>query len=451
MGDNDFNHEEWIERTAELQELAEQCDSGLQERLQERLQLHWAARRGDEAAILRELNSGHDVNATDSEGLTPLMYATKGEASRPSTLKLLLEHGADVHAVCAAMGNQALLMTSDLEKVQCLLGAGADPCFTTSSGYTALTNIPASRDKDLLETMRTLLAAGTDPDRISVYGESAMRVALWRGNIDAVRILLDHDASRTPAQMTDLMWAIVVEDLDEVQAELLKGPDLKAKNYWEMTAFLVGAVCGGTSKMECLLDHGATPGDLGRCGETSLGHAVRSDQVSTLTWLLEQGADLNGTNSFGRSALHSAAEMGAPRCAEALLSSGCSLADHDGSPMITDAASIETVQVFLRHGADINAVGSDGYWPLKTAVEREDLQFTRALLDLGADPNTTDTGETALHVAATWDHVEIAELLLERGADPDAQDLDGETPAMWVRSHECLDILIAAGAKRPTS
>jgi ankyrin repeat protein len=66
-----------------------------------------AAESGDTNAVRAAIEAGADVNARDGNGLTPLMFAAKGErpnerspevTDHPEVVRLLLEHGADVNA-----------------------------------------------------------------------------------------------------------------------------------------------------------------------------------------------------------------------------------------------------------------------------------------------------------------------------------------------------------------
>ncbi|CAL1534371.1 unnamed protein product, partial [Lymnaea stagnalis] len=59
-------------------------------------------------------------------------------------------------------------------------------------------------------------------------------------------------------------------------------------------------------------------------------------------------------------------------------------------------------------------------------------------------------GQTALHVAAAKDHIEVVEVLLEQHPDIDALDNDGNTPlhlAVYAGADKIVDLLIKNGAK----
>ena len=64
------------------------------------------------------------------------------------------------------------------------------------------------------------------------------------------------------------------------------------------------------------------------------------------------------------------------------------------------------------------------------------IPVVTALLDNGADPNTTDSGgRTALHYACALETpdeaAEMVELLLGGGSDVNAKDTEGQTPLLW--------------------
>lgn len=102
------------------------------------------------------------------------------------------------------------------------------------------------------------------------------------------------------------------------------------------------------------------------------------------------------------------------------------------------------------YNADINNVASDGSWPLSDFAEADDIEAVTWLLDNGADPNTTSTGETAIFKAIRNDNHAIVQLLVERGAKVDVEDVDGWSVLFPCRSVAMAKYLIEQGAD-PTS
>ncbi len=118
-----------------------------------------------------------------------------------------------------------------------------------------------------------------------------------------------------------------------------------------------------------------------------------------------------------------------------------------GEHAIEHARSLPMLELLVvGFGADLNHVAPDGYWPLSSFAESGDLPAVRWLLDHGADPNNTSTGETAIFKALHNDNLEMIQLLIERGAKVNIQDVDGWTPLFACQSVECAKLLLGKGA-----
>lgn len=87
-----------------------------------------------------------------------------------------------------------------------------------------------------------------------------------------------------------------------------------------------------------------------------------------------------------------------------------------------ERANPEATEYLLQNGAKTD-VQSNRPSPLLRAVEKDNYQIVKLLLDAGASPNTSDKeGRTALMTAAWKNHVDILQLLILRGADVNARD-----------------------------
>ncbi|MCK6501411.1 MAG: ankyrin repeat domain-containing protein, partial [Nitrospira sp.] len=163
--------------------------------------LHLAAHLGNLDAVSLLVRSGADVNATNREGVTPLLRAAADSAK----VALLLQHGADPN-LASALGHTPLMLAARSpfsgESARLLLDKGADPNARSRYGATALMAAAAA---DHLEHVKLLVGRGADVNANPVPDGSAgdpiwggMRTPLmWaalRGNLAMVTYLLDHGA-----------------------------------------------------------------------------------------------------------------------------------------------------------------------------------------------------------------------------------------------------------------
>ncbi|HYE86438.1 MAG TPA: ankyrin repeat domain-containing protein [Vicinamibacterales bacterium] len=152
--------------------------------------------------------------------------------------------------------------------------------------------------------------------------------------------------------------------------------------------------------------------------------AARGDKA-TVRQLLKDGADVNGAQGDGMSALHWAAERG------------------DG----------ELADILIYAGANISAVTRIGqYTPLHLAAKSGSASVTRALIKAGADVNakTSTSGVTPVHMAASAGSAEVINLLADAKADLNATETEaGQTPLIFaagLNRAEAIKALIARGA-----
>ncbi len=92
------------------------------------------------------------------------------------------------------------------------------------------------------------------------------------------------------------------------------------------------------------------------------------------------------------------------------------------------AGDVDGLTAALAAGADANGRDGKGWTALMYAVDRGYTLLARPLLEAGADPNLrAPDGATALFIAAVHGHTEIVVALMEAGADPSIAGPGGKT------------------------
>ena len=123
-------------------------------------------------------------------GFTPLMFAAL--LGDEATLRVLLEAGADVHATNDQGGQALFYAANDLQKIRPLVEAGADVNHATKFGHTPI--YTAVRSAYSLDEVHYLIEHGATVNIQSRFGVTLLSVAASTGNVDMVRMLIEHGA-----------------------------------------------------------------------------------------------------------------------------------------------------------------------------------------------------------------------------------------------------------------
>jgi len=100
--------------------------------------------------------------------------------------------------------------------------------------------------------------------------------------------------------------------------------------------------------------------------------------------------------------------------------------------LLKHTKDVDTTKLLLQLKADPNTKDKDGDTPLIEASIHGQVDTSRLLLQFKADPNTKDKdGDTPLHLASSAGKVDTVRLLLQSNADPNDKSKDGNTPLHW--------------------
>lgn len=327
------------------------------------------ARKGDLNGVKQRLALGDDVNQSErwgfnreNKGETALQYAV--QQGRGDIVQLLIDHKADVNL--------------------------------THLGYAPLGHAAV---KDHIEIARLLLKSGANPNLGSKFSERSYETPLYL----ALRF-------GTP-EMADLLVA------NGARVHLVLFEDLLNPYHKEETAKIVRAV-------EFLIKNGFDPtktfkepqGDV-----YPLYVAVRCGQPQVVRLLIDKGADVDAMSSYGRMALHQAANRGDQEIVKILLKAGADInANRGGNSALTEALTLgqfDMADLLIKHKAKATI---EIYEQLlvsarpKNDVRQKGIDF---LLLHGLDSNARDVAgnNLLLWMAQKYDRHDVVKHLRAKG------------------------------------
>ncbi len=258
-----------------------------------------ACAQGLDDLALAMLQQGADARAADGSGVTPL-HAAAAESS-PKVVSELLRLGASPDAR-DAWGNTPLILAvraGRIDNAAALLAHKPDVDAPDQNRQTPLLEAVARNDAPMA---RTLLLAGADANGRDLRGRSVLEVAAGQVNQDIAQLLLKHGAVlNAPAHGHDLPLreALQMGRLDDAEALLRIGADVNATSAGgdallaEVASFHVsysGGTAGKHDLLAWLLRHGADPDGRDRRGRTALQLVSAMADEEGVALLLQAGA-----------------------------------------------------------------------------------------------------------------------------------------------------------------
>ena len=356
-----------------------------------------AVESGDHAAAMRLLSAkGANVNSVGADGATPIMYAAAN---------------------------------NDLELVRALIKAGANVKLASQFGTSALTEAAIIGSAPVISA---LLKAGADPNYKTPDGETPLMAAARSGKVDAAAQLVDAgadiNAKETWGGQSPLMWAAAQGQADMVkflasqganlndhgkihqwERKVIQEPRPKDMNKGGFTPLHYAAREGCAACVQNLLAAGADPDSEDPDRETPLLLALENMHFDTAAVLVQDGADLDKWDLFGRSPVYMAADV------STLPVKGNGAMSVLPSP--DKLTAVEVGRLMLERGANPNI-------QLKRRPPYRDVPQDR-----GGDTMLAQ-GATPLLRAARAGDAKFVALLLEHQALVDLPSKEGITPLM---------------------
>jgi ankyrin repeat protein len=198
------------------------------------------------------------------------------------------------------------------------------------------------------------------------------------------------------------------------------------------------------------------------CKRTALHLASELNDDVILKFLLEQGANVNLTDRFGKNALHFALENAKVNVEiiKLLVDKGIDVETRGYAEGTTPLhfccrkGHYDALLILLVNDVNVNAKDLFNYSVLHEAVFGGNCNCVKELLDHGADINAVcKSGKTVLHAAfekGSSPNVDVIQLLLSRGVDANKQDEFKNTAldcaGLFNASHGVVKLLLDATA-----
>jgi ankyrin repeat protein len=363
--------------------------------------------------LIQFIQEGADINARNSEGETPLVWAIKYRADL-EIIRTLIENGANVNIV--------------------------DDINLTPLMYAVLNGNN--------EIIPILIENGADVTIKGLIGQKALDYADYNEKVkgtDVYKLLREKTLSTLPSELrieyvTKRLLAVIENAYVDVSAE----------------------------EVSQLIQEGADINAVGMNGETPLIVAARRDlDPEIILILIENGADVGIKDIFGRIALYYMERDDKLKGNDVyeLLREKTLAAVPDYSTEtrwskeatenllfgIRHEISVEEVIQHVLNGADVNSYNDREGTLLSLAVRYHgDPKIIRVLIENGAIVNVFDCQRWTPLMQAVYDHSpEILQILVENGADANVCDDGLWTPLMFAvffSDKEVIQILVENGA-----
>lgn len=387
-----------------------------------------AARLANQKMVEMLLDAGANPQVANADGQTPLMLAALNGSVE--IVRALVKKGADVNATEQWTGQSALMWAAARnhpDVAEFLIEQGAEvnaraTYFDWSSQMTSeprgqyrpaggLTPLLFAARSGCQSCVKSLIENGADPNLPSPEGVTPLIVAIENFEFGIANYLLDHGANphsfdwwgRTPLYM-----AIDVRSIEA------RGQQLDAANKaiaLELAKRLLDAGVYVDAQMNF---HRPGPGggngrysdELLSTGTTPLLRAAVGHDAEAAKLLLSYGASVDMPNIFGITPVMAVSGIATPR---GMLSDGTVFPQANIEELV-----IETLEVLLAAGADVNAVITDttsrtAAWPRHASISNRQ-------------------GQTPIFGPGKWGWMKVAQYLIAHGAKVDVVDFYGKTP-----------------------
>jgi ankyrin repeat protein len=303
--------------------------------------------------------------------------------------------------------------------------------------------------KGHVDIMRLLLEHGADVATLNNENFDPLYEASRRGRLDVIGLLLDHHAdvnSRNVDESTPLIMASQEGELEVARVLLQHGADANSREKSGWIPLMSASKNGHLDIVRLLLQNGATVDSHENGGWVSLMVASEAGHADIVRLLLQNGAAVDSHNNNGRTSLMFASQKGHLDVVHLLLENGAAVDTRancwSSLTLASERGHPDVVRLLLENGAPADSCGDHGWTPLMFASCSGNLDIVRLLLQNCASVDSRNNdGCTSLILASQNGRLDVVHLLLQNGAAVDSHDYNGWTSLMFASRGGHLDVV----------
>ena len=246
----------------------------------------------------------------------------------------------------------------------------------------------------------------------------------------------------TDRRIMDLHYAAAANNYDKLRYYTTKYPELVNElDRFGNSALHNAAKNAARRTLKLLLKEGVDPNALNLAGLSPLHLIIMSKAINRddcCLYMLERGFDEDQATPDGKTTLMLAVEHGRFKLVQTLIEINYKMVNmpdnHGTTPLQASFASrvFSITKVLVEYGADVNAPGYCGTYPLHDCIQTGDIDFPNLLLSHGAHINVREPfhEQTPLMWACTAGLPDFVHLYIMQGANIMEQDDNG-----WAAGH----------------
>lgn len=316
----------------------------------------------------------------------------------------------------------------------------------SDTAETALRKALAAKNEDMV---RLLIKQG-------VWTGGAMQEMIYDKKFWAVQMLVNAGAPITPWHVS-----IAADEnfMPAVQLFVENGVNINQKDERPLSK---ASESGNLEIVQYLLQTGKNSQETLNDALWDLcGARPKPDTLKIAQRLLDSGAQVNSQAGFyNTTPLHGAAQNGSLELVKLLVSKGAKVnaVDKEFSMPLAKAVQADNLEIakfLLEHGADKTINHADTEF--QTAIfKARSAKMAQLLIANGANVSESDKKglSVLLHAVANYLDFDLLKVLLQNGADINARDKSGTTALLWAAQHpyesddkNCVQFLLENGAK----